>query len=138
ITSKFFQYGWRCTTNENDYSNKTLMGNWNEERYDTRKLHSPSHFLPSFSFQYSHCFETTYSSDYNKEKHQRTRRFEREPHWFPGHQPELEPPSFKSTAQSCYTVDYRPPYGTNFFALVQNSEQKQEGYNRCGETMPSE
>ncbi|XP_035202128.1 UPF0686 protein C11orf1 homolog [Oxyura jamaicensis] len=136
-TSKFFQYGWRCTTHENDYSNKTLMGNWNEERYDIQKIVQPKP-LPS---QYSHCFETTYSSDYNKEKHQRTRRFEREPHWFPGHQPELEPPSFKSTAQSCYTIDYRPPYGTNLFALVQNAEQEQEGYNRCGEnlqTMPSE
>lgn len=45
-TSKFFQYGWRCTTNENDYSNKTLMGNWNEERYDTQKIAQPKP-LPS-------------------------------------------------------------------------------------------
>ncbi|KAI6073276.1 UPF0686 protein C11orf1-like protein [Aix galericulata] len=116
-TSKFFQYGWRCTTNEDDYSNKTLIGNWNEERYDIQKI-------------YSHCFETTYSSDYSKEKHQRTRRFGREPHWFPGHQPELEPPSYKSTAQSCYMIDYRPPYGTDFFALVPDSGQEQEGYSR--------
>ncbi|XP_063492605.1 cilia- and flagella-associated protein 68 isoform X4 [Symphalangus syndactylus] len=33
--SKFSQYGWRCTTNENTYSNRTLMGNWNQESLDT-------------------------------------------------------------------------------------------------------
>ncbi|XP_032057891.1 UPF0686 protein C11orf1 homolog [Aythya fuligula] len=45
-TSKFFQYGWRCTTNEDDYSNKTLIGNWNEERYDIQKIVQPKP-LPS-------------------------------------------------------------------------------------------
>ncbi|KAM6191133.1 LOW QUALITY PROTEIN: cilia- and flagella-associated protein 68 [Sarcoramphus papa] len=104
-TSKFSQYGWR-TTNENDYSVKILMGNWNEERYDIQRIVQPKP-LPS---QYTHCFETTYSSDYNKGKHQRIKRFEREPRWFPGHHPELEPPSFNPTAQSCYTIDYRPPW----------------------------
>lgn len=33
-TYKFSQYGWRCTTDENDYSVKTLIENWNEEQYD--------------------------------------------------------------------------------------------------------
>ncbi|XP_032213162.1 cilia- and flagella-associated protein 68 isoform X2 [Mustela nigripes] len=45
-TSKFFQYGWRCTTNENAYSNCTLMGNWNQERYDLRNIVKPKP-LPS-------------------------------------------------------------------------------------------
>uniref|UniRef100_A0A2K5RJM2 Cilia and flagella associated protein 68 n=1 Tax=Cebus imitator TaxID=2715852 RepID=A0A2K5RJM2_CEBIM len=44
--SKFFQYGWRCTTNENTYSNRTLMGNWNQERYDLRNVVQPKP-LPS-------------------------------------------------------------------------------------------
>eukprot|EP00074_Homo_sapiens_P079557 XP_011541260.1 UPF0686 protein C11orf1 isoform X2 [Homo sapiens] len=44
--SKFFQYGWRCTTNENTYSNRTLMGNWNQERYDLRNIVQPKP-LPS-------------------------------------------------------------------------------------------
>uniref|UniRef100_A0A5F9DAT1 Cilia and flagella associated protein 68 n=1 Tax=Oryctolagus cuniculus TaxID=9986 RepID=A0A5F9DAT1_RABIT len=44
--SKFFQYGWRCTTNENSYSNRTLMGNWNQERYDLRNIVQPKP-LPS-------------------------------------------------------------------------------------------
>ncbi|KAM6173901.1 cilia- and flagella-associated protein 68 [Erethizon dorsatum] len=45
-TSKFFQYGWRCTNNENSYSNRTLMGNWNQERYDLRDIVQPKP-LPS-------------------------------------------------------------------------------------------
>ncbi|XP_032328623.1 UPF0686 protein C11orf1 homolog isoform X4 [Camelus ferus] len=44
--SKFFQYGWRCTTNEDAYSNRTLMGNWNQERYDLRNIVQPKP-LPS-------------------------------------------------------------------------------------------
>ncbi|XP_069934358.1 cilia- and flagella-associated protein 68 isoform X3 [Oryctolagus cuniculus] len=59
--SKFFQYGWRCTTNENSYSNRTLMGNWNQERYDLRNIVQPKP-LPS---QFGHYFETTYDTSYN-------------------------------------------------------------------------
>lgn len=70
--------------------------------------------------------------------------FECEHHWFLGHHPELEPPLFYPTAQSCYTADYRPPYGSIFFVCVQRSEKEQEGCrksNRDGEnlqTTPSE
>lgn len=55
-TSKFFQYGWRCTTNEDDYSNKTLIGNWNEERYDIQKIVQPKP-LPSqvCASAFPHC-----------------------------------------------------------------------------------
>ncbi|KAM7085124.1 cilia- and flagella-associated protein 68 isoform 1-T1 [Molossus nigricans] len=59
--SKFFQYGWRCTTNENAYSNHTLMGNWNQERYDLKNIMQPKP-LPS---QFGHYFETTYDISYN-------------------------------------------------------------------------
>jgi len=45
-TSKFSQYGWRCTTNEDNYSHKVLMGNWNEERYDIQNIAQPKP-LPS-------------------------------------------------------------------------------------------
>lgn len=34
---KFRRYGWRCSTNEDLYSNVTLIGNWYEERFDTRR-----------------------------------------------------------------------------------------------------
>ena len=33
-SSKFNQFGWRCTNKENSFSNDTLIGNWNEERFD--------------------------------------------------------------------------------------------------------
>ncbi|KAM7082953.1 LOW QUALITY PROTEIN: cilia- and flagella-associated protein 68 [Ciconia maguari] len=112
-TSKFSLYGWRCTTNENDYSMKTLMGN-NEEQYDIQRIVQPKPLVP------------------------------REPCWFPSQHPELEPPLFNPTAQSCYTIDCRPPYGSIFFACVQHSEKEQEGCrksNTDGENlqmMPSE
>ncbi|XP_062816861.1 cilia- and flagella-associated protein 68 isoform X1 [Anolis carolinensis] len=105
-TAKFFQYGWRCTTNEDSYNNKTLLGNWNEERYDVRKVLQAKP-MPS---QYAHCFESTYSTDYSKETPHSTRRVMREPHWFPGHQPELEPPPIKRTARSCYMMAYDDPH----------------------------
>ncbi|XP_062450598.1 cilia- and flagella-associated protein 68 [Rhea pennata] len=144
-TAKFSQFGWRCTTNESDYSHKTHIGNWNEEQCDIQNIVQPKPLpsqiapvqLPSLCcsavcpFMYAHCFETTYSSDYNKGKHQRTRRFKREPHWFPGHQPELEPPPFKQTEQSCYMIDYRPPHGNISSAGVQGSEEEQEGAGKA-------
>ncbi|KFQ79877.1 UPF0686 protein C11orf1, partial [Phaethon lepturus] len=99
----------RYTTNENHYSTKTLTGNWNEEWYNIQRIVQPKP-LPS---QYTHCFETTYASDYNKGKHQRIKstctELKHKSHWFPGHHPELEPPSFNPTAQSFHTIDYRPP-----------------------------
>lgn len=36
--NKFLQFGWRCSTNESGYKTDTLIGNWNEERYDIRYL----------------------------------------------------------------------------------------------------
>ncbi|KAF6102339.1 hypothetical protein HJG60_001633 [Phyllostomus discolor] len=103
--SKFFQYGWRCTTNENAYSNHTLMGNWNQERYDLRNIVQPKP-LPS---QFGHYFETTYDTSYNKKMPLSTHRFKREPHWFPGHQPELDPPQYKCTEKSTYMSSYSKP-----------------------------
>ena len=35
---KFRQFGWRTTTLENEYSDNTLVGNWNEERYDIKNM----------------------------------------------------------------------------------------------------
>ena len=39
--NKFRQFGWRCTTNENAYSNDTLIGNWNEQRFDIHRMFQP-------------------------------------------------------------------------------------------------
>lgn len=35
---KFQQFGWRTTTNESNYSTRTLVGNWNEEKFDVKAL----------------------------------------------------------------------------------------------------
>lgn len=32
--SKFGQFGWRCTTKESGYGISTLVGNYNEDRFD--------------------------------------------------------------------------------------------------------
>ena len=34
---KLTQFGWRCTNTESSYKTDTLIGNWNEERYDLEK-----------------------------------------------------------------------------------------------------
>ncbi|XP_028931001.1 UPF0686 protein C11orf1 homolog isoform X1 [Ornithorhynchus anatinus] len=103
--SKFSQYGWRCGTNEDTYSLRTLMGNWNQERYDLREIVKPQP-LPS---QLAHYFETTYAASYSRPPTSSPRRFQREPHCFPAHQPELDPPRYKATARSCYMLDYAAP-----------------------------
>ena len=58
------QLGW-CRTHTTEYSSDTLIGNWNEERFDVSKL-AQSKCLPS---QYSHYFETTYSQGYSRSPH---------------------------------------------------------------------
>ena len=35
---KFVEFGWRCSTNETGFKSETLIGNWNEERYDIKYL----------------------------------------------------------------------------------------------------
>uniref|UniRef100_A0A8C0QKS6 Cilia and flagella associated protein 68 n=3 Tax=Canis lupus TaxID=9612 RepID=A0A8C0QKS6_CANLF len=120
--SKFFQYGWRCTTNENSYSNHTLMGNWNQERYDLRNIVQPKP-LPS---QFGHYFETTYDMSYNNKRPLSTHRFKREPHWFPGHQPELDPPRYKCTEKSTYMASYSEPPLGHYSACVWNPSNCQE------------
>ncbi|XP_060229682.1 cilia- and flagella-associated protein 68 isoform X2 [Meriones unguiculatus] len=109
-SSKFSQYGWRCNTNENSYSIRTLMGNWNQERYDLKNIVTPKP-LPS---QFGHYFETTYDANYNSKKPQSAHRFKREPHWFPGHQPELDPPHNKCTGKSIYMSSYSEPVPTHY------------------------
>ena len=35
---KLNTFGWKVTTNEEQFSTKTLIGNWNEERFDVKEL----------------------------------------------------------------------------------------------------
>ncbi|XP_076781274.1 cilia- and flagella-associated protein 68 isoform X1 [Arvicanthis niloticus] len=119
--SKFFQYGWRCTTNENSYSDRTLVGNWNQERYDLKNIVKPKP-LPS---QFGHYFETTYDANYNRKTPQPVHRFKREPHWFPGHQPELDPPQYKCTEKSTYMNCYSKPLPTHYSWCVYDPNRNQ-------------
>ncbi|XP_040181345.1 UPF0686 protein C11orf1 homolog [Rana temporaria] len=101
--AKLKQYGWRCTTKEDSYSNKTLLGNWNQERYDLRKLEERKP-LPS---QYAHYYETSHSAEYARKGGSAGKHvYKKEPHVFPGHQPELGPPEYRTLQKSCYMSDY--------------------------------
>ncbi|KAM5132270.1 cilia- and flagella-associated protein 68 isoform 2-T2 [Mantella aurantiaca] len=55
--AKLRQYGWRCTTKEDSYSNKTLLGNWNQERYDLSKLEERKPLPSQFSRESPMCFQ---------------------------------------------------------------------------------
>ncbi|KAM8927675.1 cilia- and flagella-associated protein 68 [Pelodytes ibericus] len=103
--TKFKQYGWRCTTKEDSYSNKSLMGNWNQERYDLCKL-AERKPIPS---QYDHYYQTSYSAAHPKKDAGR-QVFKEEPHIFPGHQPELDTSPGKNLKRTCYMIDYSNPY----------------------------
>lgn len=102
---KFNQFGWRCTTKENSYGNDTLIGNWDEKRYDVG-LQKEAKRLPS---QYEHYFETTNGVCYNTKppysvpdslKHLKARH----PHAHPGHQPELDLPKIQDVYNSWETT----------------------------------
>ncbi|XP_018419523.1 PREDICTED: UPF0686 protein C11orf1 homolog [Nanorana parkeri] len=112
--AKLKQYGWRCTTKEDSYSNKTLLGNWNQEHYDLRKLEERKP-LPS---QYAHYYKTSYSADYTRNGGSAVRQV---PHVFPAHQPELETPKYRTLQKSCYTIDYGSPITTSDQHAIQNN-----------------
>ncbi|XP_030076612.1 cilia- and flagella-associated protein 68 [Microcaecilia unicolor] len=95
-----------CVVAEESYSPKTLQGNWYEERCDTKTVLEPKP-LPS---QRAHYYQTTYAAAYNREEKVPTRTtLEREPHIYPGHQPELDPPETKFIPKTCYMIDYVAP-----------------------------
>ncbi|XP_071958270.1 cilia- and flagella-associated protein 68-like [Antedon mediterranea] len=101
---KFKQYGWRCTTKENCYSPQTLVGNWNERRFDIEKVRVPKQ-LPS---QYDHYFDTTYDASYEKEQKPVPKELlhlaNRAPRAYNTAQPELDPPRLREEYQSFQTT----------------------------------
>merc|ERR1712173_216431 len=58
--SKFQQFGWRCTNDENAYKEDVLIGNWNEKQFDAARLKN----TVKMSSPYSHRYETTYNAAY--------------------------------------------------------------------------
>jgi len=102
---KLQQFGWRCTNTESSYDTKTLIGNWNEQRFDINRISKPKP-IPS---RYNHYFETTYGSGYHTVDTSKVpevlKHLEaREPTAFPGHQPELDPPKVKKHYNSFLTT----------------------------------
>ena len=53
---KLGQFGWRCTNKESSYGNDTLIGNWNEERFDIQKMKVPKKMPSQVS---GYCSELT-------------------------------------------------------------------------------
>lgn len=54
-TVKFGQFGWRCTTTECSYSTDTLIGNWNEQRFDINRMKEVGPVISPYSYN----FQTT-------------------------------------------------------------------------------
>lgn len=106
---KFTQFGWRSTTKESSYSNNTLIGNWNEERFALKHVYADKP-LPS---QFNSYFETTATASFPSKKSDASIASERldlqsrsgkEPISFPGHQPELDHPLDKEMYNSFMTT----------------------------------
>lgn len=56
---KFQQFGWRSSTNESSYSTNTLVGNWNEDKFDIKELFQGKTLPSQVSYSPS---DTSYSS----------------------------------------------------------------------------
>ena len=115
-TDKFKDSIWKCTTNEGCYKTATLVGNWNESRFDVEYI-AKNRPLPS---QYNHYYESSHKASYkNTGKMDELPRhvkllngIQTEPRSFPGHQPERDLPSFKpsySDLESTSMAAYKPP-----------------------------
>ncbi|XP_039250542.2 cilia- and flagella-associated protein 68-like [Styela clava] len=107
---KFTQFGWRSTTKESSYGTNTLIGNWNEERYD---MHRDAATLKPLPSQYAHYFDTTCKSDYknnNKVTEESMKQLRvlktagKESRAYPGHQPELDHEEDKAQYNSFMTT----------------------------------
>ena len=60
---KFNQFGWRCTTKEHSFSDKTFVGNWNEQRWATKRMLRRK---PLPDKESEERWNTTYRIGYNK------------------------------------------------------------------------
>ena len=112
-TETFKEATWKCTTNESCYTSGTLIGNWNESRYDVKYM-TKNKPLPS---RYNHYFETSHKSSYkgsqpmkNLSTQVKLLGVSKEARIFPVHQPELVSSyykqlynNFESTSTATYT-----------------------------------
>merc|ERR1712168_226089 len=112
--SKFQQFGWRCTNDENAYKEDVLIGNWNEKQFDVQRV--VNNIDTASPFQ--HYYETTYGAGYKKKslvqlgqerlelKRELTKRSGECGRSFPAHQPELDTRTRQmiTTSQLAYGV----------------------------------
>jgi len=102
---KMRQFGWRCTNSESLYESDTLIGNWNEAKFDLKEI-KKNKPLPG---QYDHYYTSTNAEAYNMDPLHRypedIKMFkERLPHAYSVHQPELDSASHKVVCNSWQTT----------------------------------
>jgi hypothetical protein len=59
--AKFSQFGWRCTNKETSYGNDTLIGNWNEERFDNKIVKQAKPLPSQVGFFSYHTVQSCYN-----------------------------------------------------------------------------
>lgn len=110
---KMRQFGWRCTNSESLYESGTLIGNWNESRFDLKEI-KKNKPLPS---QCAHYYTSTQAEAYNTDPlHRQPEDLklykDRLPHAYSIHQPELDSNDQKAVCNSWQTTqrgDYIAP-----------------------------
>ncbi|CBY20279.1 unnamed protein product [Oikopleura dioica] len=113
--NKFQQYGWRCTTKEDSYSNNTLVGNWNEARWDStecnkRKPIPSKEILEQWNSSYRIGYNRNEQSARNEERLSQLKESKTTARSFPRHQPEFDPADYREHYN--YQSTSRLAYGT--------------------------
>ncbi|XP_062894255.1 UPF0686 protein C11orf1 homolog [Mobula hypostoma] len=88
----------------NRYGPRTLVTNWFEERSGLGEIRK----MKPLPTQYEYVYRTIYMDTYGKAD-TRHKVFKDEPHVYPGHQPELNPPHTKAAPKTSYMLDYEDP-----------------------------
>ena len=65
---KFGQFGWRCTNKESSYSDNTLVGNWNEKRFDVKEQRKAKP-LPSDVSTHAYMHANTHTHTHTHTQH---------------------------------------------------------------------
>ena len=124
-SKKLQKFGWRTTTNENNYETKTRIGNWNENNFGLDEIQKQHHAKS----QYGHYFESTQSAMSSRTV---TRPYgddikyllRKEATAFPGHQPELCSDYTKELLGDMYESNYSLNFKYN---EPQESRSSQQG-----------
>ncbi|CAG5113892.1 Oidioi.mRNA.OKI2018_I69.chr2.g7982.t1.cds [Oikopleura dioica] len=113
--NKFQQYGWRCTNKEDSYSNNTLVGNWNEIRWDStecnkRKPIPNKEILEQWNSSYRIGYNKNDQKERNQQRLSQLEESKTTTRSFPRHQPEFDPLDYRKNYD--YQSTSRLAYGT--------------------------